>query len=109
MKALRGAGFAVTRIQSRQFVSHGLFTVNGVRVTIASYRVSKGDIVKVRDQKKSSPVFPGILAQHEKYVAPNWLKADPSSISFEVKETPDKDEHFDQSVDMRKVIGYYSR
>lgn len=103
------AGFATTRIQSRQFVSHGMFTVNGVRVTIPSYRVKKGDIVKVRDKKKASPVFPAILAQHEKYIAPSWIKADPSTISFTVNDVPLLDEHFEKGVDMRKVIGFYSR
>ena len=107
--AVYRAGFASTRLQARQFVSHGLFTVNGVRVTIASYRVKAGDVVKVREKKKSSPVFPGILSQHEKYIAPSWIKADPSTISFEVKELPLLEEHFDKAVDMRKVIGFYSR
>lgn len=102
-------GFAKTRIQARQFVSHGLFTVNGVRVTIPSFQLSAGDVVKVRDNRKTSVVFPSIVAAHEKYVPPSWLKADSSTLTLEVKEIPTNEEHFDKSVDMRKVIGFYSR
>ena len=103
------AGFASTRMQARQFVSHGLFTVNGVRVTIPSYKVSAGDKVKVREQRKSSPVFPSILTAHERYIAPDWIKADSATISFEVVKLPTEEKHFENSIDMRKVIGFYSR
>lgn len=107
--AVYRAGYATTRMQARQFISHGLFTVNGVRVTVASYRIKAGDKVKVRESRKGSPVFPGILHAHEKYTPPGWLKTDPAAIAFEVVSIPG-DEHFtDKAVDMRKVIGFYSR
>ena len=52
------AGWASTRPQARQFVSHGLIQVNGKRVNIASYRVRKGDVVslppKARDDDRRS-------------------------------------------------------
>ena len=41
------AGWASTRPQARQFVSHGLIHVNGKRVNIASYRVRKGEVVSL--------------------------------------------------------------
>jgi small subunit ribosomal protein S4 len=107
--AVYRAGFSKTRLQSRQFVSHGIFTVNGVRVTIASYRVKPGDKVKVRDARKGSPVFSPILQANEKYKAPDWLKADPTTLSFEVQKLPAEEKYFEQGVDMRKVIGFFSR
>ena len=107
--AIFRAGFASTRMQARQFVSHGLFTVNGVRVTIPSYKVSVGDKVQVRPQRKSSPVFPNILSAHERYIAPDWMKTDPAAISFDVLALPHEEKHFESSIDMRKVIGFYSR
>lgn len=107
--ALFRAGLASTRMQARQFISHGMFTVNGVRVTIPSYQVSIGDKVKVRENRKSSPAFPTIIAAHERYVAPDWIKADPATISFEVIALPTDEKHFEGSIDMRKVIGFYSR
>ncbi len=107
--ALYRAGFAKNRLQARQFVSHGLFTVNGTRVTIPSYRVEAGDIVKVRESRKSSPVFGPIITANDKYVSPDWIKADPSTLTFEVKAMPTDEKHFEMGVDMRKVIGFYSR
>jgi len=103
------AGFAMTRMQARQFVSHGLFTVNGVRVTIASYRIQEGDKVQVRDRVKNSPVFGPILTAQDKYVAPLWLTVDAPALSFTVSGLPTDEKHFDQLIDMRKVIGFYSR
>jgi len=107
--AIYRAGFALTRMQARQFVSHGLFTVNGARVTIPSYRLKVGDTVTVREKVKSSPVFSTILAAQEKYTPPSWIKADPAHISFTIAALPSQEDHFEQLVDMRKVIGFYSR
>lgn len=107
--ALYRAGLAMTRMQARQFVSHGLFTVNGIRVTIPSYRVKVGEKIVVREAAKSSPVFGPIVAAQDKYVAPSWMKADATTLSFEITALPADETHFDQLVDMRKVIGFYSR
>src|SRR6187397_2988872 len=52
------AGWASTRPQARQFVSHGLIQVNGKRVNIASYRVRKGEVVSL------SPKAAMIVVQH---------------------------------------------
>ena len=107
--AVYRAGFALTRLQSRQFVSHGLFTVDGVRVTIPSFRLKAGQKVKVRAQRKASPVFGPILTTHEKYMPPDWIVADSAALSFDVRALPSDEKHFEKGVDMRKVIGFYSR
>ena len=107
--ALYRAGFAKTRMQARQFISHGMFKVNGVRVTIPSRKVAVGDKVQVREQRKTSPVFATILPGNERYTPPDWLKADAATLSFEVRALPTEEKHFDKSIDMRKVIGFYSR
>jgi small subunit ribosomal protein S4 len=101
-------GFAMTRIQSRQFVGHGHFMVDGVRVTVPSYQVKPGEVITVRTQSKDSPVFTPILAAHEKYLAPDWLKVDSGSMRAEIVSQPSPG-HAEQSVDMRQVIEFYSR
>ncbi|MAE68307.1 MAG: 30S ribosomal protein S4 [Candidatus Peribacteraceae bacterium] len=102
------AGFALTRLQSRQFASHGLFTVNGVRVTSPSYRLKEGDIVEIRSKSKNSSVFSPIMEAHEKYMPPSWLKVDVANLKFEVTGQPEADD-FEQAIDVRQVIEYYSR
>lgn len=106
--AIYRAGFAKTRLQSRQFAGHGLFLVNGKRVTVPSYRVRIGDKVEVRSQAKSSPVFPAILDAHQKYTAPKWLKVETGAMRFEVIALPGA-EDAEQAVDMRQIVEFYSR
>jgi small subunit ribosomal protein S4 len=106
--ALYRAGFALTRLQARQFAGHGLFLVDGVRVTSPSYRLKPGQKVEVRTKSKSSPIFGSINEAHEKYLPPSWLKANPSSMTFEVSALPSADDA-EQAIDIRQVIEYYSR
>ncbi|MBM3227376.1 30S ribosomal protein S4 [Candidatus Peribacteria bacterium] len=102
------SGFAMTRLQSRQFAGHGLFTVNGRRVTVPSYLVRLGDVIAVRMQAKSSPVFGTISEAHQKYTAPSWLKVDSSALKSEVVAVPGP-EHAEQGIDAGMVIEFYSR
>ena len=102
------AGLAMTRLQSRQFVSHGVFLVNGVRVTTPSFQVKPGMVITVRPRMKTSPVFPPILHAHEKYGAPAWLKVEPKEMKIEVSTLPAAD-NAEQAVDMRQIVEFYSR
>jgi small subunit ribosomal protein S4 len=102
------AGLAMTRMQSRQFVSHGVFLVDGVRVTTPSFQVKPGMVVTVRPQMKTSPVFPPIQAAHEKYSAPSWLKVDASGLRVEVAALP-TGENAEQAIEMRQIVEFYSR
>lgn len=102
------AGFAMTRMQARQFVSHGLFTVNGKRVTVPSFQVKPGDVIVVRRQTKDSPAFASILAAHEKYLPPAWLSTELAAMKITVQALPGP-EHAEQAVDIRKIVEFYSR
>ncbi len=106
--AIYRAGLAMTRIQARQFVGHGLFMVNGVRVTIPSYRVKEGDVVTIRPKSAHSPVFQDILSAHQKYSAPNWLKVNAAKLTFEVTSLPTAEDG-DNVIDVRSIIEFYSR
>ncbi len=102
------AGLAQTRMQSRQFVGHGVFLVNGVRVTTPSFQVKPGMVITVRPKMKTSPVFPPILQAHEKYTAPAWLKVEAKDLKIEVTGIPAPD-NAEQAVDMRQIVEFYSR
>lgn len=102
------AGFAMTRLQSRQFAGHGLFLVDGHRVTSPSYRVMPGQIVTVRPKAKDSPVFAAIRDRHEKYLPPKWLKVDSAAMKVETVALPEAADA-EQAVDMRLVVEFYSR
>lgn len=106
--AIYRAGLALTRMQARQFASHGMFLVDGVRVTTPSFRVKPGSVVGVRAQAKDSPVFIQILEKNQKYLSPKWMKVNAQLRSFEVIALP-VPEDAEQAVDMRQVVEFYSR
>lgn len=102
------AGFAMTRLQARQFSGHGLFLVDGVRVTTPSFRVRPGQKITVRPRTRQSPALAEILARHEKYLPPKWLKVDGGAMSVEVVDLPTSDDA-ERAADMRNVVEFYSR
>jgi small subunit ribosomal protein S4 len=102
------AGFALTRLQSRQLASHGLFLVNGQIVNRPSCPVRPGDIIEVRPRSLHSPLFTTVLAATEKLVPPSWLKVDPRIVRIEVLAYPSA-EHCEQSIDIQRVVELYSR
>jgi small subunit ribosomal protein S4 len=66
-------GFAKTRPQARQMVSHGMFTVNGIKVNIPSYQVRVGDVVGLRENKKEKKVFSDLSDRLKTTTVPGWL------------------------------------
>jgi len=106
--AVYRAGFAMTRMQARQFTSHGLFLVNDVRVTVPSFQVKPGDVISVRRQSKASPAFAAILAAHEKYLPPAWIVSDAVGMKMTVQSLPEP-QHAEQALDIRKIVEFYSR
>ncbi len=102
------AGFARTRMQARQMASHGLFTGNGRRVTLPSFRVAPGQKVTVRARSKGSPLFVDSPAASEKFVVPAWLKSDPTLGNVEIAGIPLATDA-EQAVDIRQGVEFYSR
>jgi len=102
------AGFAMTRMQSRQLASHGLFLVNKHRTNVPSHMVSPGDIIEAHPRAAASALFPTVLAATEKRMPPAWLKVDPRSLRIEIMAVPSP-EQFEQALDIQKVVELYSR
>ncbi|MDO8619960.1 MAG: 30S ribosomal protein S4 [bacterium] len=69
-------GLAPSRQASRQYVSHGHFTVNDVRVTIPSYSVKVGDVIRVRKGSQTKPLFLNIKDSVRDHQSPPWLRFD---------------------------------
>jgi small subunit ribosomal protein S4 len=102
------AGFAMTRAQARQFVSHGLFMVNGRRVTVPSIQVRPGDMVSVRESRKNSPVFRQNIDELQGYNAPDWIKSEPKKFQVEVLALPNET-HFEGLINPQMIVEFYSR
>lgn len=69
-------GIAPTRASARQLVSHGHFTVNNRRITIPSYRLSRGDVIKIRQGSAAKAPFAGLTDAARDHRAPPWLRFD---------------------------------
>ena len=99
-------GFAKTRSQSRQMVSHGHLLVNGRRIDVPSYSVSVGDIITVREGSKSSPLFEGIALKMKNVKTPAWIGWDTVSEKATVTGMPTDPDPF---LNFQAVMEFYSR
>jgi len=101
-------GFAQTRPQARQIVSHGFIQVNGKKVSIPSYQVKAGDAVAVREGKKATKymqIQKAIVAKHK---APDWLQLDGKNLSGKVVSLPTP-ESIDSEINTQLIVELYSR
>ncbi|MDX8336530.1 MULTISPECIES: 30S ribosomal protein S4 [Cetobacterium] len=98
-------GFAKTRRQARQIVSHGHIAVNGRRVNIASYRVKAGDVVSVIENSKNIEL---IKTAVEEKAVPAWLELDKANFAGKVLQNPTKDD-LDFDLNEALIVEFYSR
>ena len=100
------AGWASTRPQARQFVSHGHVNVNGKRVDVPSYRVRKGDVVEIREKTRTNPIV-----QWNKDVLdrtpPPWLERD-DEFKVTVYSEPIR-EQIDVPIREQLIVELYSK
>ena len=82
-------GFAATRREARQLVSHAHFTVNGKKVNIPSYLVKAGDVVEVAASSRSSVKFSKLTGEDAPVVLlPQWLERDKGALKGTVTKLP---------------------
>lgn len=101
-------GFAQTRPQARQLVSHGFFEVNGQKLNIPSAQVKVGDEVKVLESKKKSGYINNLMPTLGGLKTPEWLAMDPKELSGKVLSKPSR-EQLDSSLNTQLIVEYYSR
>src|SRR3989339_1443226 len=69
-------GLGASRRATRQMVSHGHFIVNNHRVTIPSYELKIGDVIKIREGSKTKKIFENLVDKLKDYNAPAWVSFD---------------------------------
>lgn len=99
-------GFAPSRISARQYVSHGHFSVNGRKVTIPSYKVRVGDVIRIKPESANMLIFKDIAENIKKYEAPSWLSLDKEKIEGTVKSLP---RDIEIPFDINLVVDFYSK
>ena len=101
-------GFARTRKESRQIVTHGHITVNGRRVDIPSYRVRPGDLVAVAPKSKDLLVIKSALISNERVQVPAWLEVDIEKLQASVLALPTR-EQIDLEINEQLIVELYSK
>jgi len=104
----RGAGIARTRRMARQLVSHGHFTVNGVKVNVPSYRVAQYDIVEVRDKSLNTVPFQIARETAGERPIPGWLQVVGERQRILVHQLPDRAQ-IDVPLTEQLIVEYYSK
>ena len=101
-------GFARTRKEARQTVTHGHITVNGKRVDIPSYRVRPGDLVAVAPKAKELLVIKSALVSNERVTVPAWLEVDIEKLQGSVLSLPTRDQ-IDLDINEQLIVERYSK
>lgn len=101
-------GYAVSRREGRQMVRHNHFNVNGKRVNIPSFVVSKGDVVEVAEKSRQSTRVLAAIESSKKRAIPEWLEADHASFKGTVKDLAAR-EQISIDIQENSIVEYYSR
>ena len=101
-------GFARTRREARQIVDHKQVLVNGKRVNIPSYLIKAGDVIEIKEGKKSSQRYKDIVEVTGGRLVPEWLESDIENLKGTVKELPTR-EAIDVPVDEMMIVELYSK
>jgi small subunit ribosomal protein S4 len=101
-------GYASSRAQARQLVTHGHFSVNDRRTDIPSMLVRPGDRIDVREGSRSRVYFKDLAAEAETRNVPAWLDRDLAHLSAKVLQNPDRRD-VDTAINEQLIIEYYSR
>ena len=101
------AGWASTRPQARQFVSHGMINVNGKRVDIPSYRVRKGDVISLREKSRQMIVIRHNMDTIDR-LKPSWIELGDSGFQVTINELPTR-EQIDVPVREQLIVELYSK
>lgn len=102
-------GFAATRRQARQLVSHGHISVNGRRTTIPSFQVKPGDTIAIREVSRDKKVFGDLAVTIKKHNPPAWLELNKDTFTSTVMSLPAGDELQGVPVEIAQIVEFYSR
>ena len=102
-------GFANTRREARQLVSHSHFTINGKRVNIPSYLVKAGDVIEVKESSRSTTRFKALTGEDApKVLVPEWLDREKNALKGTVTRLPVRAD-VDVPVEEHLIVELYSK
>ena len=101
-------GWASSRAEARQLVTHGHFTVNGNKVDIPSYLLKAGDVVSIKAKSRESVKIQGVLEANASRPVPTWLDLNPETAEAKVVALPER-EQIEAPVEEHLIVEFYSK
>ena len=101
-------GFGSTRAESRQLVGHNAVLVNGSKVNIASYQVSVGDVISLREKAKKQLRVQSALQLASQRVESSWLNVNSEKMEGTFTRNPDR-EDLPSEINENLIVGLYSK
>ena len=101
-------GFARTRREARQIVDHKFVLVNGKCVNIPSYLTKAGDVIEIKENKKSTQRMKDVLEVTAGRTVPSWMDVDQENMKGTINEVPTRD-LIDVPVDEMLIVELYSK
>lgn len=101
-------GFAMTRREARQAVTHGHFTVNGKKVNIPSYLVKPGDVVEISEKSRKLDKFKKNIETNSSLGIPQWLDYKAGDFEAKVVAMPARSD-IDLPIEEHLIVEFYSK
>ena len=102
------AGFANSRAEARQLVTHGHFEINGHRVDIPSYLVKPGEVFTICEKSRNSDKIKSVIEANSSRPTPKWLDVNSASHQVKVINLPERDD-IDAPVEEQLIVEFYSK
>ncbi|HEY5101976.1 MAG TPA: 30S ribosomal protein S4 [Steroidobacteraceae bacterium] len=101
-------GFAATRAEARQLVSHKALSVNEQVVSIASYQCKAGDVVQIREKSKKQLRIQGALTVAQQVGFPEWVEVNDKDMRGVFKAVPAREDVL-PDINENLVVELYSK
>lgn len=101
-------GWASSRAEARQLVTHGHFEVNGKKVDIPSYLLKAGDTVAIKAKSRDSVKIKAVLEANGSRPVPAWLDLNAEALEAKIVNLPDR-EQITTPVEEHLIVEFYSK
>ena len=101
-------GFASSRAEARQLVTHGHYLVNGKKVDIPSYLLKAGDTVSIKAKSRDSVKIKTVLEANASRPVPEWLDLNAETLEAKVVALPER-EQITTPVEEHLIVEFYSK
>lgn len=101
-------GFAATRAEARQLVTHKSVMVNGSLVNVPSYHISPEDIISIRERSKKQARITFALEVSQQRESCDWIEVDTKKLEGSLKRLPERSE-LASEINEQLIVEFYSK